>query len=142
MERAVDQAQCREIIDKMPQGLDTVFGTEGVYLSGGEIQRIAIARAILKDAPIVLLDEATAFSDAENEYKIQKALNSVMKDKTVLMIAHRLSTITHADQILVMDEGALVERGQHAELMELDGVYAKMYRDYQQSVSWKIGVTG
>ncbi|PNZ68167.1 ABC transporter ATP-binding protein [Staphylococcus auricularis] len=142
VERAVDQAQCREIIDKMPQGLDTVFGTEGVYLSGGEIQRIAIARAILKDAPIVLLDEATAFSDAENEYKIQKALNSVMKDKTVLMIAHRLSTITHADQILVMDEGALVERGQHAELMELDGVYAKMYRDYQQSVSWKIGVTG
>ncbi|MFI3546532.1 ABC transporter ATP-binding protein [Mammaliicoccus sciuri] len=142
VERAVDQAQCREIINKMPQGLETVFGTKGVYLSGGEIQRIAIARAILKDAPIVLLDEATAFSDAENEYKIQKALNSVMKGKTVLMIAHRLSTITHADQILVMDAGSLVERGKHDELIALDGVYAKMYRNYQESVSWKIGVTG
>ncbi|MEI3614289.1 ABC transporter ATP-binding protein [Pseudogracilibacillus sp. SO30301A] len=139
IERAVDQAQCREIIDKMPNGLDTVFGAKGAYLSGGEIQRITIARAILKDAPIVLLDEATAFSDAENEYKIQKALNSVMQDKTVLMIAHRLSTITHADQILVMDEGTLVEKGKHAELMAQNGMYARMYHNYQQSISWRIG---
>lgn len=139
VERAVDQAQCREIIDKMPNGLDTIFGGKGAYLSGGEIQRITIARAILKDAPIVLLDEATAFSDAENEYKIQKALNSVMQDKTVLMIAHRLSTITHADQILVMDEGTLVEKGKHAALMAQNGMYARMYHNYQQSISWKIG---
>lgn len=136
----VDQAQCREIINKMPNGLDTVFGTSGSYLSGGEIQRITIARAMLKDAPIVLLDEATAFSDAENEYKIQQALNSMMKNKTVIMIAHRLSTVTHADQILVIDEGELVEQGQHRSLMKENGVYARMYNNYQQSVNWRIGV--
>ncbi|ARB78649.1 MULTISPECIES: ABC transporter ATP-binding protein [Staphylococcus] len=140
VERVVDQAQCREIINKMPNGLDTVFGTSGIYLSGGEIQRITIARAMLKDAPIVLLDEATAFSDAENEYKIQQALNSMMKNKTVIMIAHRLSTVTHADQILVIDEGELVEQGQHRSLMKENGVYARMYNNYQQSVNWRIGV--
>ena len=105
-----------------------------------EIQRITIARAMLKDAPIILLDEATAFSDAENEYKIQQALSSMIKNKTVIMIAHRLSTITHADQILVMKEGELVEKGQHKSLITQNGVYANMYNDYQQSINWKLGV--
>lgn len=140
VEQVIHQAQCREIINKMPNGLDTVFGISGSYLSGGEIQRITIARAMLKDAPIILLDEATAFSDAENEYKIQQALSSMIKNKTVIMIAHRLSTITHADQILVMKEGELVEKGQHRSLITQNGVYANMYNDYQQSINWKLGV--
>lgn len=136
---ALRQAQCEDILEKLPNGVDSVIGTRGVYLSGGEMQRIALARAILKDAPIVLLDEATAFADAENEYLIQKALDVLLRGKTVLMIAHRLQTIVHADQIIVMQRGGIAEQGTHEELMQRQGVYAKMYHEYENSVSWKIG---
>ena len=123
----------------MPDGMDTVIGTKGVYLSGGEMQRIALARAILKDAPVVILDEATAFADAENEFLIQKALATLLKGKTVLMIAHRLQTITNANQILVLQKGKIVEQGTHDKLMQLKGVYERMYQEYERSISWKIG---
>ena len=136
---ALKAARCEDIIEKLPDGIDSVIGTKGVYLSGGEMQRIALARAILKDAPIVLLDEATAFADAENEYLIQRALDVLLKGKTVLMIAHRLQTVVHADQILVMQKGIIAEKGTHGELMDKDGVYAKMFNEYESSVSWKIG---
>lgn len=137
--RALKAARCEDIIEKLPNGIDSVIGTNSVYLSGGEMQRITLARAILKDAPIVFLDEATAFADAENEYLIQKALDVLLKGKTVLMIAHRLQTVVHADQILVMQKGKIVERGTHGELMDTDGIYARMFREYERSVSWKIG---
>ena len=114
------------------------MGARGVYLSGGECQRIALARAILKDAPIVVLDEATAFADPENEALIQKALAVLAKGKTVLMVAHRLSTVVDADMICVLDEGRLVEQGTHAELAAAGGLYAKMWDDYRTSVSWRI----
>lgn len=133
------QAQCEDILEKLPNGVDSVIGARGVYLSGGEMRRIALARAILKDAPIVLLDEATAFADAENEYLIQRALDVLLRGKTVLMIAHRLQTIVHADQIIVMQRGGIAEQGTHEELMQRQGVYAKMYHEYENSVSWKIG---
>ena len=136
---ALRQAQCEDILEKLPNGVDSVIGARGVYLSGGEMQRIALARAILKDAPIVLLDEATAFADAENEYLIQKALDVLLRGKTVLMIAHRLQTIVHADQIIVMQRGGIAEQGTHEDLMQRQGVYAKMYHEYENSVSWKIG---
>lgn len=136
---ALRQAQCEDILAKLPDGVDSVIGARGVYLSGGEMQRIALARAILKDAPIVLLDEATAFADAENEYLIQRALDILLHGKTVLMIAHRLQTIVHADQIIVMQRGGIAEQGTHEELMQRQGVYAKMYHEYENSVSWKIG---
>lgn len=136
---ALRQAQCEDILEKLPNGVDSVIGARGVYLSGGEMQRIALARAILKDAPIVLLDEATAFADAENEYLIQRALDVLLRGKTVLMIAHRLQTIVHADQIIVMQRGGIAEQGTHEELMQRQGVYAKMYHEYENSVSWKIG---
>ena len=136
---ALRQAQCEDILEKLPNGVDSVIGTRGVYLSGGEMQRIALARAILKDAPIVLLDEATAFADAENEYLIQKALDVLLRGKTVLMIAHRLQTIVHADQIIVMQRGGIAEQGTHEDLMQRQGVYAKMYHEYENSISWKIG---
>lgn len=136
---ALRQARCEDILEKLPDGVDSVIGARGVYLSGGEMQRIALARAILKDAPIVLLDEATAFADAENEYLIQRALDILLRGKTVLMIAHRLQTIVHADQIIVMQRGGIAEQGTHEELMQRQGVYAKMYHEYENSVSWKIG---
>lgn len=136
---ALRQARCEDILEKLPNGVDSVIGARGIYLSGGEMQRIALARAILKDAPIVLLDEATAFADAENEYLIQKALDVLLRGKTVLMIAHRLQTIVHADQIIVMQRGGIAEQGTHEELMQRQGVYAKMYHEYENSVSWKIG---
>lgn len=136
---ALRQAQCEDILEKLPDGVDSVIGAKGVYLSGGEMQRIALARAILKDAPIVLLDEATAFADAENEYLIQRALDVLLRGKTALMIAHRLQTIVHADQIIVMQRGGIAEQGTHKELMQRQGVYAKMYHEYENSVSWKIG---
>ena len=129
---ALHQAQCDDILEKLPNGVDSVIGARGVYLSGGEMQRIALARAILKDARIVLLDEATAFADAENEYLIQRALDILLRGKTVLMIAHRLQTIVHADQIIVMQRGGIAEQGTHEELMQRQGVY-------ENSVSWKIG---
>ena len=135
---AAKAAQCHEFIMRLPNGYDTVIGAKGVHLSGGERQRIAIARAILKDAPILVLDEATAFSDSENEYLIQKAFEHLMEGKTVIMIAHRLSTITNADQILVVNEGKLVESGSHEQLLEKKGQYANMWEYYTQSLDWKI----
>jgi len=139
VERAVDMAQCREIINKLPLGLNTKIGTEGTYLSGGEQQRIVLARAILKNAPIIVLDEATAFADPENEHLIQQALKELTKGKTVLMIAHRLSSITDADNILVIDKGKIAEQGTHAKLLEKQGIYYNMWNEYQQSVRWTIG---
>lgn len=137
--RAVETAQCREIIDRLPDGLDSVVGNGGTYLSGGENQRIALARAILKDAPIIILDEATAFADAENEHQIQLAFEELTKGKTVLMIAHRLSTIQNADLILVFEEGKIIERGTHDTLLAENGKYASMWKDYQTSIQWKVG---
>ncbi len=136
--KAIDQAQCREIINKLPGGLNTKIGTEGTYLSGGEQQRIVLARAILKNAPIVVLDEATAFTDPENEHLIQQALAKLTKGKTVLMIAHRLTSVVNADTILVVNEGKIAERGTHQELMQKQGIYTNMWNEYQQSVQWVI----
>ena len=136
--QAAELAQCREIIDRLPDGLDTIVGNGGTYLSGGENQRIALARAILKDAPIIVLDEATAFADAENEHRMQLAFEKLTKGKTVLMIAHRLSTIQNADLILVFDEGKIIERGTHDELLMAKGRYASMWNDYQTSIQWKV----
>ena len=137
--QAVEAAQCKEIIERLPNGLDTVVGNGGTYLSGGENQRIALARAILKDAPIIVLDEATAFADAENEHQIQLAFEKLTAGKTVLMIAHRLSTIQNADLILVFDEGKIIERGTHDTLLAANGKYASMWKDYQTSIQWKVG---
>lgn len=142
VEAAAHAAQCDDIVAKLPQGLDTVVGARGVYLSGGECQRIALARAILKDAPIVVLDEATAFADPENEALIQRALGVLCAGKTVLMIAHRLSTVAGADAICVLDGGRLVEQGTHAELVEAGGLYARMWADYRTSAQWRIGKEG
>ncbi|WP_394701187.1 ABC transporter ATP-binding protein [uncultured Methanolobus sp.] len=139
IENAVKSAQCREIIDKLPDGLDTKIGAEGTYLSGGEQQRIALARAILKDAPIVVLDEATAFADPENEHLIQKALGKLTTGKTVLMIAHRLTSVMDVDSILVVNKGKIAEQGTHSELMDKQGIYAGMWKEYQKSVQWTIG---
>ena len=136
---AAHAAQCDDILEKLPHGLDTVVGTKGVYLSGGEQQRIALARAILKDAPIVVLDEATAFADPENEHQIQKAFEVLTKNKTVLMIAHRLSTVQDADNILVLSDGKIAEQGSHESLLAKKGVYAAMWEDYQRSARWKVG---
>lgn len=136
--RAAKAAQCEEIFAKMPQGINTVVGTKGVYLSGGEAQRISLARAILKDAPIVLLDEATAFADPENEHQIHIAFEKLTRGKTVLMIAHRLSTIQNADCIMVLDEGKIIERGTHKELLENRNRYAEMWKDYKISSQWKV----
>ena len=136
---AVRAARCEDILEKLPDGLDTVVGTKGVYLSGGEAQRIALARAILKDAPIVVLDEATAFADPQNEALIQKAFGELTRGKTVLMIAHRLTTVRNADSILVLEKGKLKEQGNHEELLEKGGLYAEMWKDYQQAARWKVG---
>lgn len=135
---ALHAAQCDDILEKLPQGLDTVIGTEGTYLSGGEAQRIALARAILKDAPIVVLDEATAFADPENEALIQKAFARLTKGRTVIMIAHRLSTVVNADKILVMDNGRVIEQGVHKELVAAGKVYARMWADYNRAIQWKM----
>ena len=136
--RAIDLSQSREIIDRLPQGLDTVIGAEGTYLSGGEQQRIVLARAILKDAPIVVLDEATAFADPENEQLIRKALAHLTQGKTVLIIAHRLTTVQDADSIVVVNDGEIVEQGTHEELLSEEKYYYRMWNEYQQSVSWKL----
>lgn len=139
VENALHKAQCDDIIAKLPDGIDTVIGTKGAYLSGGEQQRIAIARVMLKDAPIIVLDEATAFADPENEFLVQRAFEELSKNKTVIMIAHRLSTVKNADRIFVMKDGRVSESGTHKALTEKNGIYAKMWQDYQESVSWKVG---
>lgn len=135
---ALEKAQCLDIIDKFDKGIETVIGSKGVYLSGGETQRIAIARAILKNSPIVILDEATAFADPDNEVKIQKALDELSKDKTVIMIAHRLSTVKNADCIFVLQNGKLVEQGSAKELNDKNGLFASMFKNYLTSVKWKV----
>ena len=137
--RAVDAARCREIVDRLPRGLDTRIGADGTYLSGGEQQRIVLARAILKNAPIVVLDEATAFADPENEYRIHKALGKLTEGKTVLTIAHRLTSVVDADCILVVENGRIVEQGTHRELSERKGIYSRMWNEYKRSVRWTIG---
>ena len=136
--RAVDLSQSREIIERLPQGLNTVIGAEGTYLSGGEQQRIVLARAILKDAPIVVLDEATAFADPENEHLIRQAFAHLTYGKTVLMIAHRLTTVQDADNIVVVDKGRIAEQGTHRQLMEQATLYYRMWNEYQKSVAWKL----
>jgi len=136
---ALKKAQCMDIIEKLPNGIQTVIGEKGTYLSGGEQQRITIARAILKDAPILILDEATAFADPDNETKVQAAFDEMSKDKTLIMIAHRLSTVKNADRIFVMDDGKCVEAGRHDELMQADGLYKRMFEEYSRSVEWKVG---
>lgn len=135
---ALKAAQCSDIIAKLPDGIDTLIGTEGTYLSGGEQQRIALARAILKDSPIVVLDEATAFADPENEALIQKAFAALTKGRTVIMIAHRLSTVAGADKIIVLDGGKIIEQGTHGDLTAAGGLYSRMWDDYNKAVRWKI----
>jgi ATP-binding cassette subfamily B protein IrtA len=135
---ALRAAQCMDIIEKFPDGVNTVIGSRGVYLSGGEMQRIAIARAVLKNAPIIILDEATAFADPDNEVKVQKAFAKLSEGKTVIMIAHRLSTVRNVDCIYVISDGKIVEYGNRAELIEKKGMFYKMQNDYQSSVGWKV----
>jgi len=139
VENALHKAQCDDIIAKLPDGIDTVIGTKGVYLSGGEQQRMAIARVMLKNAPIIVLDEATAFADPENETLVQRAFEELSKNKTVIMIAHRLTTVRNADRIFVLKDGKIVESGTHDKLAEQNGLYAKMWQDYQTSIGWKVG---
>ncbi len=136
---ALKKAQCMDIIEKLPNGIHTVLGEKGTYLSGGEQQRITIARAVLKDAPILILDEATAFADPDNETKVQAAFEELSKNKTLIMIAHRLSTVMNADRIFVMDDGKCIESGNHEELMEKNGLYKHMFDEYTRSIEWKVG---
>ena len=139
---AIHKAQCDEIIKKFPDGINTIIGTHGIYLSGGEQQRISIARAILKNAPILILDEATAFADPDNEAKVQQAINELAKNKTVIMIAHRLSTIANADKIYVLEGGKIAESGTNDELVAMGGIYADMMKNYVSSVNWKVSKEG
>ena len=136
---ALKKAQCMDILEKLPKGIHTVIGEKGTYLSGGEQQRIAIARAVLKDAPILILDEATAFADPDNESKVQAAFEEMTKGKTMIMIAHRLSTVTNADRIFVMEQGCIREQGTHEELLAEGGLYSRMYHEYTRSIEWKVG---
>lgn len=136
--RALENAQCTDIIEKLPNGIDTIIGTKGVYLSGGEQQRIAIARVMLKDSPIIILDEATAFADPDNEAKVQTAFSRLSRGKTVIMIAHRLSTVVHADQIYVVKDGEIAESGTFDELIRQNGIFSGMWNNYQTSVQWKV----
>lgn len=136
--RALENAQCTDIIEKLPNGIDTIIGTKGVYLSGGEQQRIAIARVMLKDSPIIILDEATAFADPDNEAKVQTAFSRLSRGKTVIMIAHRLSTVVHADQIYVVKDGEIAESGTFDELIRQNAIFSGMWNNYQTSVQWKV----
>ena len=137
---ALRDAQCGDILDKLPEGVDTVVGAKGIYLSGGEQQRIAIARVMLKNTPILILDEATAFADPDNEAKVQAAFRMLAKGKTVLMIAHRLSTVTGMDRIVVIKDGKIADSGTHEQLKEKDGLYAEMWKQYNKAAKWKVGV--
>lgn len=137
---ALKNAQCEDIIEKLPDGMDTIIGTKGTYVSGGEAQRLSIARAMLKNAPILILDEATAFADPDNEAKVQEAFSRLSKGKTVVMIAHRLSSVTNADRIFVLKDGEIEESGTHESLEKANGLYAHMWEKYNQSVCWKVGV--
>ena len=139
--KALHDAQCDDILEKLPQGVDTVVGAKGVYLSGGEQQRISIARVMLKNAPILILDEATAFADPDNEAKVQAAFSVLAKGRTVLMIAHRLSTVTGADRIVVIRDGKIEDTGTHGQLKDKDGLYAEMWRQYNKAAKWKVGVS-
>ncbi len=139
---ALKNAQCMDIIEKFPDGVNTVIGSKGVYVSGGEAQRLSIARAFLKNAPILILDEATAFADPDNERQVQKAFETLSKDKTVIMIAHRLSTVTNADRIYVLADGRIAENGTHDELNSANGIYTHMWSEYNKSVKWKVGKAG
>lgn len=139
---ALKKAQCSDIIDKLPEGVNTVIGSKGTYVSGGEMQRLSIARAFLKNAPILILDEATAFADPDNEKKVQLAFESLSKDKTVIMIAHRLSTVTNADCIYVLKDGKIAESGTHEALVDAGGVYTHMWNEYNKSVNWQVGKAG
>lgn len=136
---ALKNAQCEDIIGKLPDGIDTVIGAKGTYVSGGEAQRLSIARAMLKNAPVLILDEATAFADPDNEAKVQQAFSKLSEGKTVIMIAHRLSSVVDADRICVLKDGEIVESGTHKELTELTGLYAHMWNEYNKSVRWKVG---
>ncbi|MBQ7147818.1 MAG: ABC transporter ATP-binding protein [Pseudobutyrivibrio sp.] len=137
--QALKDAQCMDIIEKFPEGIHTMIGSEGVYVSGGEAQRISIARAFLKNSPILILDEATAFADPDNEAKVQKAFANLSKDKTVIMIAHRLSTVVDADKILVLSDGKIIEEGKHEDLIKAAGTYSHMWSEYNKSINWKVG---
>ncbi|MCR5032854.1 MAG: ABC transporter ATP-binding protein/permease, partial [Lachnospiraceae bacterium] len=138
--QALKEAQCMDIIDKLPQGIHTMIGTKGTYLSGGEQQRITLARAFLKDASVLILDEATAFADPDNEAKMQAAFTRLSRNKTLIMIAHRLSTVTNADEIYVLADGTCAEHGTHEALMGQEGIYHHMFDEYNRSVEWKVGV--
>ena len=138
VKKALSLTQCDDIIDELPDGIDTVIGSEGTYLSGGQQQRIALARAVLKDAPIIILDEATALADPENEYLIQKAISEITKDKTVIMIAHRLSSVKNVDKIYVVENGRIVEEGNHHTLIGGGGIYSRMWDEFNQSIQWKV----
>ena len=135
---ALRKAECMDIIEKLPAGINTVYGTKGTYVSGGEAQRLAIARALLQDPPVIVLDEATAFADAENEYKIKKTFDVLLKDKTVIMIAHRLSSVINADKICVINEGKIAEEGTHTELLSRKNLYADMWDNFQKGIEWKV----
>ena len=137
--QALKEAQCEDIIAKLPDGIDTVIGSSGTYVSGGEAQRLSIARAMLKNAPILILDEATAFADPDNEAKVQEAFSRLSKGKTVIMITHRLSSIVDADRICVLKDGSIAEEGTHETLLQKNGVYAHMWEEYNKSVQWKVG---
>ena len=137
--QALKDAQCEDIIAKMPNGIDTVIGSKGTYVSGGEAQRLSIARAMLKAAPILILDEATAFADPDNEAKVQAAFSRLSEGKTVIMIAHRLSSVVDADRICVLKDGEIREMGTHKDLIANGGIYAHMWEAYNQSVCWKVG---
>lgn len=138
VKKALSLTQCDDIIDELPDGINTVIGSEGTYLSGGQQQRIALARAVLKDAPIIILDEATALADPENEYLIQKAISEITKDKTVIMIAHRLSSVKNVDKIYVVENGRIVEEGNHHTLIDSGGIYSRMWDEFNHSIQWKV----
>lgn len=140
--QALRDAQCMDIIEKFPDGVNTMIGSKGIYVSGGECQRLSIARAFLKNAPVLILDEATAFADPDNERLVQQAFEKLSKDKTVIMIAHRLSTVTNADCIYVLSDGKIAECGRHSELVAKNGIYSRMWNEYNKSVNWQVGKAG